>query len=337
MGLEARLIPLSDSKSWNQALDNVNHTYAHTHWYNQAMHIASQRDIYLFHASDVSASTTDTFEIICPISPRRKQAADCYDITTPYGFSGFAFKGQCAAFQTTWLAYMQAQGFVCGHIALSPFMHDKDVITDHFAGKRTYILDLAQSTDTIFKKMAHGHRYEIKKWLNEQHKISLIKNDAAINSFIKLQAEFVQRKNAAKIYHFNEASWHKLFSNPEVSLFSISRDGHLESAAVFITHQDTVDYFMAISTPEGRYHSRGILWEAICHFAKQNHRWLHLGGGVRPDDDLEKFKARFGGEAKTTFALKQIYNLEAYSGLCSKYQVAESDLDSYFPPYWRTQ
>src|SRR5579863_2323019 len=115
-GFNHQLISIDQQPAWDKAIALVPHTYAHTHWYNQAMQLASKRDIFLYLGEE------NEFRVICPISTRKKNADDSYDITTPYGFSGFASVGSSVNFIHEWHAYMRANHFVCGHIALHPFL-----------------------------------------------------------------------------------------------------------------------------------------------------------------------------------------------------------------------
>ncbi len=328
--MQYRLIPLAEKTAWEEALTDIPHAYAHTHWYNSAMHIASGRDIFLY------AAEANNFRVVCPISPRQKTPADPCDITTPYGFSGFASIGQYDNFSALWHAHMHEEHYVCGHIALNPRLSVSHLYAEKncFAGKKSYYLDVSPPLENILQGFAHGHRYDLKQWQKKNYVIAVNKNPELIQKFVTLYAEFAQRKQAAQVYHFNQASWDIILQSSDSTLISVLNEGELEAAAVFIWHENIGDYFIAASTLGGQIHSKAIIWEAIKLAKETNATWLHLGCGVKANDALEQFKARFGAKSQDTFALKAIYDMVSYQALCNKYGTNSKQLDGYFPSYW---
>lgn len=328
--MKQKLIPIKDQEAWESAISSIPHTYTHTHWYNYAMHIASKRDVFLY------AGEADNFQVVCPISLRQKDPAFFFDITTPYGFSGFASQGDYKNFADKWSQYLLSQKYICGHIALHPFFQKNELFksSELFPGKKTYYLDISNPIDGVYKNFSDGHRYGLRQWQKLGLSVVSKKDGNTINSFLKLYAETLKVKNAASIYDFGEMAWRLILSSSHVFLFSVERNDQIEAAAVFILHNEIVDYFMMASTNQGRIHARGILWEAIKYFHTNGVKWLHLGCGIKENDTLEQFKARFGGKAFTTYALKQIYDFDSYSVLCKKYSVNPDILTGYFPSYW---
>lgn len=331
MTLQQRLIKLSDEQEWNRALLNVPHGFAHTHWYNQAMHLASQREIVLYHGQ------TNDFSVICPLSLRRKDANDEFDITTPYGYSGIMMRGEYSQFDHEWHEFMRVNQFVCGHIALHPlysntsnFWQDEHV----YEGNKCFYIDLTQSMETIEKNLSSDHRHRLRQFYKSGLTVSTEKNSELISAFIYLYENGLQTRQAAAIYNFGESAWRKILLSDAAHLFSVTLNNEIAAVAVFILHDDIADYYMISSTHSGRAYARPIIMEAIKYFKEKSIHWLSLGCGIKQNDDLEKFKAHFGGEAFATRALKQIYNFSAYEALCQRYQVDSAQISGYFPPYW---
>ncbi len=331
MQLRQKLIPLHAKQEWEAALADVpHHAYTHTHWYNQAMRSASNRDIFLYVAQN------ENFSVVCPISPRRKSPQDSSDITTPYGFSGFAYHGTCHEFAESWYSFMQEQGYICGHIALHPFVNAEFTFrpSDLFAGKTTYMLDLTSDLEAIRKNFSNDHRQRLRQWQKAGFVVCREKSEDVIASFVKHYSAALQARNAAAVYDFGETAWRQIIASPHSHLLSVAVDGYIQAVTIFIHYHDIVDYYMIASNDEGRAHARGILFDAVTYFHEQGAKWLHLGCGVREGDALEQFKARFGGKPMTTYALKQIYDQSAYTQSCAKYGVDPENLTGYFPAYW---
>ncbi len=326
-----KLVPLNNQAEWEQTLQSVPHTYAHTHWYNLAMHLASKREIFLYTAE------ADNFRAICPISLRKKYSDDPYDVTTPYGFSGMITEGFFENYMETRNSFFKEQGFVCGHFAMHPFFQNELGLSSNqlFPGKKAYYIDLRKDIDTLYSELSTDHRQRLKQWINKKYKIETTKSTDYVDAFVKLYDLSLQNRNTASIYNFGAEAWKALINSEFGFLFSIVVDNEIEASALFICFGDMVDYYMIASTPEGRQHARGIIWEAIQFFKNQNLSWMQLGCGVRDNDSLEQFKARFGGIAHTTYSLRQIYNSESYQALCEKYQTDPDNLQGYFPSYWQ--
>jgi hypothetical protein len=333
MTLKQVLIPLSDAAAWEQALSSVpEHQYTHKHWYNHAMHIASGRDVFLYHGN------SDGFSAVCPVSPRRKSVSDPLEITTPYGFSGFAISGNIKGFLEYFKSYMGDMGYCTGHIALSPLLKINCILNneDLFKGKKTFIINLKCSLDQIFARFSSTHRNLIRQWQRERLDVSHEKNEEVITKFIDLHSLIIKSKNISKVYNFGPEAWSDIISNEDSYLLSVSCNSKIEAMAVFIAYNGYVDYYMAASSPEGRRHTRGIINHAIEFFHNKGFSQLHLGCGVKENDDLEQFKSRFGGSAIETYSLKQIYNFDDYIQTCNKYDVDHLSRSGYFPAYWDT-
>jgi hypothetical protein len=334
MKLKHKLIPIDQTHEWEAAISGIPHSYCHAHWYNLAMKVASQRDVYLY------LGETEAFRVICPLSPRQIASGANHDITTPYGFSGFASIGNHESFASEWSEFLRSQQFVCGHIALHPLLsQDATLYETHelFFGKKTYYIDLSQSLDAIYQQFSDDHRHRLRQWQKKNFTIHTSKDKKYIDAFIKNYTSSLKARNAASIYDFGDEAWNLILASPHTQLFSVLVDDQIEASAVFILYQDIADYFMIASTDTGRHHARGIVWEAIQQCHHQGLRWLHLGCGVNDDDALEQFKMRFGGAPIHTKALKQIYDKHAYIALCEKYATDPTDLKGYFPSYWGTK
>lgn len=329
--MEHKLITIHDQNAWETIITAIPHTFAHSHWYNYAMHVASGREIFLYHGK------AKNFDIICPISPRKKNNNAPEDITTPYGFSGFASTGSFALFPEEWNAFLASCGFISGHIMLHPFFQNNQhyLNQDLHAGKRAYYLNLQPDLETIYRGFSSDHKHRLRQWQKMGLTVIHSKDEKYIQAFIQYYKLSLKQRNASSIYDFGEKAWRLLINSPQAQLLSIEQQGVVEASAIFILHEDIADYFMLASTDQGRLHARGIIWEAIQLYKQQGAHWLHLGCGIKENDALEQFKARWGATAFVTCALKQIYNQKAYSLLCQQYEVDPHDQSGYFPAYWQ--
>jgi len=326
------LIPLNQKNVWDNHLASFpHHYYAHTHWYNAVMQLASKRDIFLYVGEE------GDFKALCPLSKRQKASHDPYDICSPYGFSGFILQGTHPHFYPDWCQFMLAQGFVSGHIALHPFSSELSIFPpqEFSTGKQAYSLDLQTPLLTIHQNFAVDHRHRLRQWQKLTFTVETEKTCEAIDIFIDLYQQSLKSRQASSIYDFGREAWQQLINEPHSHLFYVKSQEKIEASAIFIAYQDQVDYFMIASTDAGRMHARGIIWEAIQFFKNLKFKWLHLGCGIKENDALEQFKSRFGAQPFQTFALKQIYDVASYQQLCNKYNCDHENTSGYFPIYWQ--
>lgn len=333
MPISHKLISINDENEWKNSLNDVPHLYTHTHWYNFAMHLATQREIYLYEGKG------HDFHVICPLYLRRRDQYSLYDITTPYGFSGFACRGEYENFFQEWQTFMLEQKIVCGHIALHPLLNSTLNYhePDRFATKPMYMIDLNRPLETIFDSFATDHRQRLRKWQKKQYNVTIEKSAHYRTAFIALYQHSIKQRHAARVYDFGEQAWQALLDSPHSLLISVEDKGEIQSTAIFLHDQKLIDYFMLASTDAGRQHTRGIIWHAIEYAQSHAYDWMNLGCGVKADDALTQFKSHFGSVPMMTYALKQIYQPNIYQQLCQQYQTNSVDLTGFFPSYWHIE
>ena len=84
------LIPLGAPERWAQALSELSHGHAHTWGFCRALQLTSGLPTYLYTYERGAA------RVVCPLLER--QFGETVDVTTPYGFGGFATSGDCERF-----------------------------------------------------------------------------------------------------------------------------------------------------------------------------------------------------------------------------------------------
>ena len=131
------------------------------------------------------------------------------------------------------------------------------------------------------------------------------------------------KKGAESFYYFDERFFNEvLFTNCrkyQGNIFGVVRKGELYSAAIFLKSGPYVTYFLSARNLAHRDFPtmNFLLSKSIQSFCEdpQDSKLLNLGGGVSvfPDDSLLKFKKVFGGDLKSFFIGKRIFNNDLYS------------------------
>lgn len=324
--MKQKCISVDSAPEWRLALRGVEHAFAHT-WENcYAMRLTTGLSTYLYclEAGDL--------RIVCPLSERR--FGHHVDIVTPYGFSGFVGNGACSWFSDHWTKYAQEKGYVCGYIGLNPlFEHptyfgEKEIIRYN----EIYVLDLTLSHGELFANLSMNRKRQLKDW--DKILPNIVLDESVLTDFLLANyQEFFRERAASMAYSFSEDTMSFLVGLDNVFVVGVRDAGRVEAVTVFAHTPYVGDFLFNVSTPEGRHHSVALLWYGV-HYLKARHvPLLNLGGGIRKDDGVAKFKQRFGGQRLSLGCLKQIYEPEVYEQLCRQVNADHTDMTGYFPAY----
>ncbi|EKD65256.1 MAG: methicillin resistance protein [uncultured bacterium] len=175
----------------------------------------------------------------------------------------------------------------------------------HLHAELTTQLDITKSEDELLKNMRKTTRYEIKKAINQEIKITTSKDPAAIKKFYELQIETAKRQKFIPFSNEFLYEQFKTFAENNLALLYEARLEKILLAQAFIIFygQEAV-YHYGASTEEGRKHPGAYLiqWEAIKE-AKKRKMSRYNFWGVAPVDEIKHrfyglslFKRGFGGE-----------------------------------------
>lgn len=326
--MKQELIPISRPHHWKEAIADVPHAFGHT-WENcNAMFINTGLPTYLY------SFISGPIKVLCPITERRYN--DMVDIVTPYGFSGFVGNVDYPEFQYYWKRFASELGYVSGYIGLNPVFENKSYLAENelFTYNTIYVLDLQLSIQTLFQRLSHGRKSQLKGFDNDILNFTTEKTilkDFFLNNY-KL---FFTEKNAGEAYHFSSQTISYLLDLDQIFLVGRIEKGEVRAVSVFAFTSYIGEYLFNVSKPGAQSQSTALLWFGIQYLKSINIPFLNLGGGINKDDSLAQFKQRFGALPLPLKCLKQIYNLTSYNQLCQKAGV-EPDLKSgYFPAYWK--
>jgi hypothetical protein len=183
--------------------------------------------------------------------------------------------------------------------------------------------------------MGKTHRYELRRCEERPDMEVVTDRDELRKVLLDLYPETVRRVGASAVYHFRSSSLERLADAEDSLLLGVKERESIHAVALFLFTAWAADYFLNASTLEGRKYSRLLVWAAIKALKQKHVAYLNLGGGIKPDDTLDQFKRRFGGEMVVGQVLKQVFNQDKYAYLCNKYgSVSDMETD-YFPPYWK--
>lgn len=272
-----------------------------------------------------------------------------YDLTTPYGYGGpliikkiedkekvskslkafFEDYGNCAL----------RNNYVCEFIRFYPIFGNWKFFNKIFNVEYlndVVIIDLTKDLEEIWKNIKKGHRYNIKKSVEEGCIIEIISKPliSDIEDFVNLYYESMDKNKAPKKYYFPMESINDHFNLLNSVLIKVKYKKGIIGASMFIFWDKIIHYHLSGAAYgfKGLYSSDLILWEAI-KWAKENgFKYLHLGGGRGKNDSLFEFKKGFSKEILPFYIGKKIFNMEAYQKLLTLNPTSIRPND-YFPAY----
>lgn len=318
-------IPMTEPQRWAEALRGIPHAFAHTWGSCHAMSLTSGLETFLY-----SYASADG-RVVCPFAVRSYHGHR--DLLTPYGFSGFTGVGSCRGFADHWAAFARAEGYVCGYVGLNPTLpwEPYHAPADLHRHNAVHVLDLTLSEADLIGRMSHGRRQQVRATTAGTR---LVHDRARLAAFFgEHLTAFLEARQAARIYHLAPATLDALVACDDVLLLGLERDGSLEAVSMFVWTPHVADFLFNVSTPAGREHSTVLIWQGALRLKALGVPLLNLGGGVRPDDGVATFKARFGGRVLPLAALKQVYDPSVFATLCAGVHADPHDRSGYFPPY----
>jgi hypothetical protein len=326
MGRRHELIPLSDRRRWERALAELPHGHAHTWGFCRAIQLTSGLPTYLYRYESQGV------RVVCALSERESYGS--LDVTTPYGFGGFARSGDWGGFAEDWSEFARQRGWVCSYVALNPVLADADGFPreEVHVHNRLYVMDLRGSDTELWARLSRNRRRQLRDW--PALAPALVEDREELREcLLATYADFFARKGAGRATDFRPETMAAIAALDDVLMVGAQTNGRLETVAVFGHTPYGADALFNVSVPGGERHTVHLIWWAVERLRALGIENLNLGGGVRQGDDVAEFKRRFGAAELPLASLRQVFLPDRYAELCRRAGVAPEDRSGYFPPY----
>ncbi len=283
---------------------------------------------------------------------RRNIQDDLWDAASPYGYAGIYAEPNLTVvdrsrIEVEALDWLKRSGCVAIFLRRSPLVAQgtlptqcERVVSEH----SVQCVDVQRPEASLWDLMEGRSRTAVRK----AQKLGLFgkvisADDEQLNAFRSRLARFKElydetmaRVGAASAYHFPEAYYESLGVNLPHALKMAevrTESGDLVAAALVLHHGENSHYHLSGSVPEfARMGVNNLLvWEIMRDSHRSGARTLMLGGGLRGEDALYRFKKSFGGEKQNYATDGFIVNHEAYISLLTGREQTEDS--HYFPAY----
>lgn len=283
-----------------------------------------------------------------PLIKRNIKNTAYFDLITPYGYGGLAFKKTTDSdfkekvFEEL-KKYLSTTNCISVFLRLHPLLN-KVVVAGGaiFENGTTLAIQLDNSYPDIYSKYSSGHKYDLKK--SKKNENICIVDDADFfyfDDFIEIYLETMRYLDASGFYFFDQKYFYKMkkLLAEKLKLVVVKLNEQIIGASLFMLENGIIQYHLSGTTIEGRkYQPSKLILDYIVHWgALQGYTFLHLGGGVGGQKDaLYKFKKGFSADDYSFYTVRMITNNNIYRTLCSDLNFTDIEIDNisdFFPLY----
>lgn len=331
------VIVYDEQSDWNNLLDQFE-TWDFGHSYE--FHALSERN---GEGSPILFAVLDEFNrpvMIWPGLLRKIKDTFLLDMTSVYGYSGPIIKNKNRREECLKVVFdkMHEIGIVDVFSRMHPILgsHFSEPTDDFIESGSIVLIDLKGQRATL-ESYGSGLRYDIKKL--KQSGVHVEVDDACryLDDFHAIYTDAMKNLHAYDYYLFSKNYLTDLTQMPksEVSLIFAKYENKKIGAGLFVVTNSIMQYYLGGVVEKFRQLSplKVILEAAHQQALDKELRYLVLGGGVgSQQDDLFRFKCRFGRTVIPFYLIKKVIDADAYTRLCSV-EGREPDSGGFFPTY----
>jgi CelD/BcsL family acetyltransferase involved in cellulose biosynthesis len=277
------------------------------------------------------------------------------DIASPYGYPGLLLNeygrdpGFAAAAWSAMCEQWRSRGACSAFLRMHPIfgagfdaLLPQDALTD---SGETVGADLSLDEDALWRNVAEKHRHTIKRAARH----GFAARDASLldvlDAFIEVYRQTMDRVRAKDSYYFSREYFAALASMRQTHCCIVEKDDEIAAACLLFETCGVVQLHLGGTATAHYSYSpftmclyRAMVWAS----QRGNHR-MHFGGGLGGNNDqLFKFKARFGPLRYRFHTARIVLDEQRYNDLVERaalhagIPVADLQSSTFFPAYRAT-
>jgi hypothetical protein len=283
-----------------------------------------------------------------PLIKRKIKNTSFFDLITPYGYGGVAFKKNtdtdfkenifellrdCLSNTNCISVFLRLHPLLNNNVKESEFVFGNGV---------TLATKLNSSYPDLYNKYSSGHKYDLKKSKKNEN-ISIVDDADFIlfDNFIEIYLETMRYLQATDFYFFDREYFYRMkgLLADKLKLVVVKFNEQVIGASLFMLDNGIIQYHLSGTTIDGKKYqpSKLILDYMIDWGISQGYNFLHLGGGVGGQQDaLYKFKKGFTADEYSFYTVRLIINSTVYRQLCLDLKFTDTEIDNisnFFPLY----
>jgi hypothetical protein len=333
-----KILSLDQKEQWDAIVSSMNrYDFYHLAEYHR-LEYSGQSLLLHFSSNEIS--------LALPVILRPVEGTAYYDLTSVYGYSGPLSNRETLSeqivkdFQKELLHFLDSQQIVSVFSRLHPLFSNQEFILSGLGEivdtNQTVGIDLNLSVQEQKKQYAHSVKNQINRLKRRNVIVKKEHTKEAIDLFIGIYRENMQRVNASNMYFFPNDYFYRFMEELPASLFLAYYKEQAICGSMFTICNGIVQPHLSATLNEYLHWSPlKLVWDNIrLDAVEKKEKWLHLGGGVGgTDDTLFQFKAQFSDLRFTFKTWRYIHNAQAYKQLVSAKVPLHLPDSSFFPLY----
>lgn len=265
-----------------------------------------------------------------PLVVRPIPGTEHFDAVSPYGYPGIEFEEGADenVLEQLWresTAALRRERVVAAFLRFPPFTPHQADAAQHFEGLEVEVVAATRSVDVddleaCFAGLTGKSRNMVRRAMRDglTHRVEALSGEN-LEAFIDIYNETMERANAGSSYFFSKEYYETLARIPEGVHVALVEDQEqtLQGASLVLNDEHVAHYHLSGAHRGYKGTSNLLLWAIFEWAHEQGASSVHLGGGVRPEDSLYKFKSSFGGEELPFQVGRAILDEDVYESLSS--------------------
>lgn len=274
-----------------------------TSYYNGSSHYA---DIHCSNPYWISFKKESELDDLFPINIQNISDTKDKIAYSPVGFTGPKSTQLFNAYLDALLKKMDSENIVSLYLLGRPSSENNE-------GRTNYIVDIKRDIESQISIMKKDSRSRSRKLLNLLQKTHISYDKAYISNFAFNYSRL--SKNFAKVYQFDEKSLDTLLQSDSISLMNVIDDKDQWLAGAFVGYDKNAsfaDYLYSCTIESSEDLSRLLLLHIFQELSNQKISSFFLGGGIKENDNLARFKLSMGGIPRNAHIYKIVTNQDKY-------------------------
>jgi len=253
-----------------------------------------------------------------------------YDLITPYGYSGYYFENQETYDEFISLFREEAykRNYLTEVVRQNPYININ--ISEYYeiiTSKKIFSVEINDFNFYYNKILRSSARNKLKKASKDNYSYEIIdlKPGTLNKYFIKLYNITMDKVNASKYFYFNENYYKQIENcnnNKIINIYNNNKE--LIGCSILFLYNNFVHYHLSCNDKSSNYITDYLLNSVVKEFGLN--KKIILGGGLKDNDSLYKFKEKISTNNYDYTIYKNILNHEVYEKIKNQYEI-----DNYFP------
>lgn len=251
-----------------------------------------------------------------------------YDLITPYGYSGYYYKKieTYKEFIKLFREKAKERNYITEVLRQNPYLDINIDNYDIITSKTIYGIKI-DNFEKYFKNILNGKKRNMYKKAiknNLSFEIINMKENILQNNFIKLYNKNMEKVNASKYYYFNKEYFNSLEKIDNSYLAIVKNNfNNIIGLTIIYEFKNFIHYHLSCNDNSSNCITDFLLINILKDIGIN--KLFILGGGLKDNDGLSKFKKKLSNKEFKYTIYKNILNKEIYEKL--------SKNNNFFPSY----